>query len=172
MSRIFRSIHGTKPASLPNLNTAKVRAELIASAEGSSWDLVFNASVPSSNKKADPYLVRIACRYKPTLDSKDSLLIPCLVGSASEDPDHAEIVVSANRPTTKNKFRVSCSCQDYIFTYMRPNAEADLHWGELVKLPKPSGTGAPRNPEHKTGCCRHIFMLREALLQLGHIKQL
>ena len=167
MSRIFRSIHATASDPIP-FSAKKVNVELIAT-KGLDWALVFNASVPSSNKRADPYQVSIACKYKPNLDG-DELLVSCLVGSVDSEPDQAPVVVSAFAPTAKTKFRVSCSCQDYKFTYARPNFENGYHYGDEPEAIESKGTGSPRNPERKTGSCKHILALHETLVHMKYIR--
>lgn len=69
--------------------------------------------------------------------------------------------------------RVSCSCPDYLFTYMRWNVLNNCHARRPLKIPVPKGTGVPnRNtPSKIPGCCKHITSFAKLLLDSGRITQ-
>lgn len=69
--------------------------------------------------------------------------------------------------------RVSCSCPDYLYTYMRWNVINNCHARRPLKIPTPKGTGVPnRNTGSKIpGCCKHITSFAKLLLDSGRITQ-
>lgn len=69
--------------------------------------------------------------------------------------------------------RVSCSCPDYLYTYMAWNVLNNCHARRPLKIPTPKGTGVPnRNtPTRIPGCCKHITSFAKLLLDSGQITQ-
>jgi hypothetical protein len=69
--------------------------------------------------------------------------------------------------------RVSCSCPDYLYTYMRWNVVNNCHARRPLKIPTPKGTGVPnRNTGSQIpGCCKHITSFVKLLLDSGQITQ-
>lgn len=160
MSRVFRSIHNL-PAKLPLLTGAVVKSEVVI---GDERVLKFSARVQGSNGSEKPYRVEIACKYVPEPNVKKALVVP--VKENKQDV----LLCLAKPPNAKSKFQVSCTCQDYLFTYSRQNYEQGYHFGPKLKVPKASGGGTPRNPKNKSGCCKHVMMLQEALVRLKYIR--
>lgn len=161
MSRVFRNIHAT---SAPGVLASEVLTNLDPSGTSGQWSLSFSANIQGSNKRDDPYHTIIACRYKPSTERKSALIVSAVVS------EHGPLLVMAEHPTTKTRFKVSCTCQDYTYTYSRPNHFAGYHLGAVPKIPKAKGTGAPRNPKNITGSCKHILALHAALLKSKTIK--
>lgn len=74
---------------------------------------------------------------------------------------------SRKDPTVKSYCKVSCQCQDFLYTFAYANHEHGALSGKPPKLRDVKGKGlrAPRNPERLPGVCTHIRGLIEKAIK-------
>lgn len=60
-------------------------------------------------------------------------------------------------PTLYSTVQVSCTCENYKYTWAYYNAGVGSHYGELPHIDPPKGVRPPRNPQHLPGMCKHLY---------------
>jgi hypothetical protein len=65
----------------------------------------------------------------------------------------------------KDFVKVSCSCQDYQFTWEFLNNEEECHYGSLQSYKRKTKTHQPRNRLKVIGLCKHLDIFIDLLIR-------
>ena len=90
--------------------------------------------------------------------------VPVTVKSKKPKTDYMVAEYSGNTQylkPIKADMRVRCSCSDYKAMFAKSNNEYGLHFGLMPMLFKSKGKRESRNPDFKTGYCKHVAALIE-----------
>lgn len=79
---------------------------------------------------------------------------------------------AGSKPSLRSTCKVSCQCQDFIYTFALPNKAQDALSGKAPKFKDVKGTGqrAPRNPKMTPGICTHLRGLIDKAIRKGLIE--
>jgi hypothetical protein len=75
-----------------------------------------------------------------------------------------------NIDVNKHPVFLKCSCADFRFTWEYPLFKENALIGKYRKYVKVAGSNrGPRNPDERTGFCKHVYSLLSALKDSGQI---
>lgn len=117
--------------------------------------LLFQGSVKGSSGTTYDVNVEFAdTAVNPADTFKTTMIIPV----------NPSVDVHVEQPKDKTSgVKVSCACQDYVFTFSHINAAKDAHFGPLQNYQRKTKTHAPRNPKQNPGLCKHLDAFIEHL---------
>lgn len=120
------------------------------------------------NRKASARYVKIT-RLKKTVDKKGYPIAACQSysthtvlpsGRTVRSPNRNKYVTTITILDRKYNARLSCSCDDFMFTW-----EVALHNRGAAKIEFSNGEPPDsRNPSHRPGMCKHLVALYEQIL--------
>ena len=133
---------GNETVSAIGLRITRIYFNVVAST------LLFQGSVKGSGGTSyDVNLEFADTAINPADTFKTTMIIPVNPG----------VDVHVEQPQKKvGGVKVSCACQDYVFTFSHINAAKDGHYGPLQNYQRKTKNHAPRNPKNNPGLCKHL----------------